>query len=218
MNKSLFAAAGLAAFAMCSAAYADDFQPAHKGTWIVDVRASGVLPSTSDAITTAAGANTGLHVHVTDDYKPTLGFTYFIADHFAIEAILGTSHHEIRAQGPGTDILVRDTWVLPPVVTLQYRPLSKTSPISPYVGAGVNAMVFFAGENKSGLSTHLNDAVGWALQAGFDAPVAHNWTVNADVKKVFVETTAKVDTGEGDLYSHVHLDPWILSVGVGHKF
>ncbi|MDR3508744.1 MAG: OmpW family outer membrane protein [Caulobacteraceae bacterium] len=215
MNKSLFAAAGLAAFAMCSAAYADDFQPAHKGTWIVDVRASGVLPSTSDAITTAAGANTGLHVHVTDDYKPTLGFTYFIADHFAIEAILGTSHHEIRAQGPGTDILVRDTWVLPPVVTLQYRP-APASRLNPYVGAGVNYMLFYSGSNKNGFKVKTPSGFGYAVQAGADIAIKGPWTLNADVKKVFFETDAKIN--DGALRSKVNLDPWVVSVGFGRKF
>ena len=43
------------------------------------------------------------------------------------------------------------------------------------------------------------------------------WSINFDVKKVFVDTDIKVNgpsvTGKG-----IDLDPWILSVGVGYRF
>jgi outer membrane protein len=213
-------AAAAAAFTLAGPvlAHADDGTTLGQGTLLITGRVTDVFSDAKDAIKTGSGVSTGLHVNVGPSVMPTLGITYFFTDHISAEAILGVTDHHIKAEGADESFPVYNTWVLPPVVTVQYRPLAKTSPISPYVGAGVNAMVFFDGENKSGLSTHLNDALGWALQAGFDAPVAKNWTINADVKKVFVETTAKVDTGDGDLYSHVHLDPWILSLGVGHKF
>jgi outer membrane protein len=214
----LAVAVAVAALAGPVLAHADSDASLGQGTLLITGRVSDVFSDANNGITTGSGASTGLHVNVGSSVMPTLGITYFFTDHISAEAILGVTHHDIKAEGGGTVLPVYDTWVLPPVVTVQYRPLSKTSPISPYVGAGVNAMVFFSGQNKSGLSTHLNDNLGWALQAGADAPVGHGWTLNADVKKVFVETTAKVDTGDGDLYSHVRLDPWILSIGVGHKF
>lgn len=215
MKKSLFVAAGLAALAACSYAQAEDYTPSKAGTWIVDLRATGVLPSNTDSIKTAAGADTGLKVHVSDSYTPTLGFTYFITDHIATEIILGTSQHIIKAMGPGTDVEVRDTWVLPPVVTLQYRPLP-ASRLNPYVGAGVNYMLFYSGSNKNGFTVKTPSGFGWALQAGADVAVKGPWVVNADVKKVFFETNAKINGGA--LYSHVNLDPWVVSVGLGRKF
>ena len=215
MKRYLFAAATIAALALANGALADDFQPAKAGAWIVDLRGSGVLPSGSDAITNAGGGATGLNVKATDDYKPTLGFTYFITDHIAVEAILGTTQHTIRAVGPGVDVAVRDTWVLPPVVTLQYRPLPATR-LNPYVGAGVNYMLFYGGANKNGFVVKTPSGFGWALQAGADVAITGPWTLNADVKKVFFETTAKINNGA--LYSHVHLDPMVVSLGFGRKF
>ena len=123
-------------------------EPVGKGSLIVTARMTGVLPQADDAIVTAAGADSGLKVDVGDDWMPTLGFTYFLTDHLAVEAILGATQHEIRAQGGATDVAVHETWVLPPVVTLQYRPLTEGR-FSPYVGAGVNYMVFFNGEDKN---------------------------------------------------------------------
>jgi outer membrane protein len=43
-----------------------------------------------------------------------------------------------------------------------------------------------------------------------------NWSLNADVKKVWFETDAKINGGA--LKSKVKLDPVVASVGFGYKF
>lgn len=210
----LLTCAALATAAPCLAQAADS-APFSKGDLIVTARITDISSSASDSIRTAAGAATGLHVDVEHDVMPTLGFTYFLTDHVSVEAILGTTQHEIRAEGPATDVAVHETWVLPPVVTLQYRPLTSDR-ISPYVGAGVNAMLFFGGKDKNGFKVDLDNALGLALQAGVDASLNDVWTLNADVKKIFVKTDASINGGA--LKSSVHLDPWVVSVGLGRKF
>ncbi len=207
------AAAGLAAPAMAQTQA--DWTLPRAGDWNVIGRVTGVAPTADDAIVTAAGADSGLHVDVSDSIMPTLGFTYFLTDHLAVEAILGTTRHEIRAQGGDTDVAVHKTWVLPPVVTLQYRPLTQGT-ISPYVGAGVNAMVFHSGDNKNGFDVDLDDGFGYALQAGADIGLKGPWSVNVDVKRVWFNTDANVN--DGALRSDVHLDPWVVSVGIGRRF
>lgn len=86
----------------------------------------------------------------------TLGFTYFLTDHWALEGILGTTKHDIRAQGGTTEVAVHETPVLPPVVTLQYRPLTRGR-VSPYVVAGVNYMLLYGGDEQNGCKVHLKD-------------------------------------------------------------
>lgn len=194
---------------------ADVWTPPRAGDWIVNGRVTDVFSQADDAITTAAGADSGLHVDVGDSIMPTLGFTYFLTDHLAIEAILGATQHEIRAQGGATDVAVHETWVLPPVVTLQYRPLTEGR-ISPYVGAGVNYMVFFDGKDKNNFKVKLDDGFGYALQAGADIGVKGPWSLNVDVKKVWFNTDA--DINDGALKSDVSLAPWVVSVGFGRKF
>ena len=215
MKTALFAATAIAGLLIGSAAMADDFQPAKAGTWIVDLRATDVSPTTSDAITTAGGAATGLHVRASNNLTPTLGFTYLVTDHVSVEAILGTSYHRIKALGPGTDVVVRDTWVLPPVVTVQYR-FAPTARVDPYVGAGVNYMLFYGGSNKNGFTVKTPSGFGYAVQGGVDVAVKGPWVVNADVKKVFFSTKASVNGGA--LVSNVRLDPWVISLGLGRKF
>ena len=70
MKSALFAATAIAGLLIGASAQAQDFQPAKAGTWIVDLRATDVSPTTSDAIVTSAGAATGLHVHASNDFTP----------------------------------------------------------------------------------------------------------------------------------------------------
>lgn len=212
MKTALACLAATSVLAMASAAAAEDFQPKTAGTLMVNFRATSVSTDVSAPIKTGAGVDTGLDASVSDDTIPSLGFTYFITDKVAVEAILGTSKHEVTATG---GIPVYDTWVLPPVVSVQYHPLPAAR-FSPYVGAGINYMLFYSGDDKPGFSTELDDGFGYALQAGADIAVQGPWSVNVDVKKVFFNTTANVNSGA--LKADVDLDPWVVSVGFGRKF
>lgn len=218
MKRTLALALSASALLMAGAAQAqtaDAWQPPKAGDWIVTGRLTNVAPSTDDIITNAAGADSGLRVDVSDDLMPTLGFTYFFTDHIAVEAILGTTRHEIRAQGGATDVAVHETWVLPPVVTVQYRPLTEGR-FSPYVGAGVNGMIFYGGDDKNGFTVDLDNGLGYALQAGADIGIHGPWSLNVDVKKVWFNTDAEINGGA--LKSDVDLDPLVVSVGIGRTF
>ncbi|ODT89863.1 OmpW family outer membrane protein [Phenylobacterium sp. SCN 70-31] len=217
MRHSL-AAAGIAALvfgAAASGAVAQDIRPKAKGVVILNVRVTDVAPQGSDPIYTLAGAATGLRAKASYDVMPTLGVTYFLTDNVAVEAIAGTTRHTVRAKGPATDIKVRDTWVLPPVVSLQYH-FAPTARISPYVGAGVNYMLFYGGSDKNGFDLAIDDGFGAALQAGVDIATGERWAVNLDVKKIFFDTDAK-DAVNG-LKTKVTLDPWVISAGLGYRF
>lgn len=215
MKASTYALALGAALALTASAQAQDYRPKEKGLLMLNVRATAISPTADDAITTAAGTATGLHVDVGDDYKPSLGLSYFLTDHVAVEVIATTSQHTIKAQGPGVDLTVHKTWVLPPVVSLQYH-FAPTAKVSPYVGAGVNYMLFHSGKDENGFSVKLKDGFGYALQAGVDVAVKGPWSANLDVKKVFFETDAKINGGA--LTSKVKLNPWVVSAGFGYKF
>lgn len=214
MNVKLIAAA-LAATLAAGAAQAEDFQPKAKGGIVLDVRLTEVAPSGSDPLTTLAGASTGLRVKADYDVMPTVGIVYFVTDNVAVEAIAGTTNHAVRAKGGATNVKVQDTWVLPPVVTLQYHFAPKAR-VSPYVGAGVNYMLFYGGDDKNGFHFKIKDGFGTALQAGVDIATTGRWAVNLDVKKIFFDTTA-VDRIAG-VKTKVNLDPWVFSGGFGYRF
>lgn len=215
MKTLLGAAAAIALLAGASAAGAQDFKPKTAGTWMVNVRATSVAPDESAPIETAAGAATGLSAAVSDDTIPSLGISYFFTDKVAVEVILGTSKHEIDAVGGVSPVRVHETWVLPPVVSVQYHPLPAAR-VSPYVGAGVNYMLFYSGSDKNGFNVDLDDGFGYSLQAGVDIAVKGPWSVNIDAKKVYFDTEASINGGA--LKADVELDPWVVSVGLGRKF
>lgn len=215
MNTKIFAAAAVAALACAGVAQAQDFAPKAKGDIVLNVRITDVAPQGTDPITTLAGAPTGLRADATYDVMPTIGLTYFFTDNIAVEAITGTTNHSVKAKGPGVDLKIKETWVLPPIVTLQYH-FAPQSRVSPYVGAGVNYMLFYSGEDKNGFALKIKDGFGTALQAGVDVALQGKWALNLDAKKVFFDTKA-VDKFNG-VKTKVTLDPWVVSAGIGYRF
>ncbi len=215
MNTKIFAAAAVAVLAVASGAQAEDFTPKAKGDIVLNVRATGVVPQGTDPITTLAGAATGLRADASYDVMPTIGVTYFFTDNIAAEVIAGTTNHTVKAKGPGVDLKIKETWVLPPIVTLQYH-FAPQARVSPYVGAGINYMLFYSGEDKNGFALKIKDGFGTALQAGVDVALQGQWALNLDAKKVFFDTTA-TDRING-VKTKVTLDPWVLSAGIGYRF
>lgn len=215
MTTTRIGVAALVAALAAGAAHAQDFQPKAQGRVILNLRLTEVAPSGSDPILTLAGAPTGLRAKIGYDVMPTVGVSYFLSDHVAVEAIAGTTKHAVKAKGPATDLKVKETWVLPPVVTLQYH-FAPTARVSPYVGAGLNYMLFYGGSNKNGFKVKIDDGFGAALQAGVDIATTDRWAINLDAKKVFFETDA-VDRTRG-IKTKVTLNPWVLSAGAGYRF
>mgnify|MGYP000035223660 CR=1 FL=1 len=209
---ALTVAAGLGATPVLAA---EPVTPKAKGDIVLNVRVTDVAPDAGDPILTAAGAATGLKADVKDDIKPTIGLSYFLTDKLAVEVIAGTTQHTVKAVGAGTDVAVHKAWVLPPVVSLQYHPLPGAR-FSPYVGAGLNYMLFYSGKDKNGFTVDLDNGFGYALQAGADIPINAVYSLNLDVKKVWFDTDAKINGGA--LKSKVKLDPLVVSVGFGRRF
>jgi outer membrane protein len=216
MTTKLFLALTVVAGLGASPALAmEPITPKAKGDIVLNVRLTDVAPKAGDPILTSAGAATGLKADVKDDVKPTIGLSYFLTDKLALEVIAGTTQHTVKAVGAGTDVAVHKTWVLPPVVSLQYHPLPGAR-FSPYVGAGLNYMLFYSGKDENGFKVDLKDGVGYALQAGADIPINAVDSLNLDVKKVWFDTDAKINGGA--LKSKVKLDPLVVSVGFGRRF
>lgn len=216
-TKTIALVAG-AALALAGGAHAQTlqpFQPKAAGHLMLDLRVTDIAPTGQDEVTTLAGAPTGLKAKVGQGVMPTIGLTYFFTDNLAVEAIAGTTRHTVKAVGGTTDLKLKDTWVLPPVVSLQYHFMPQAR-FSPYVGAGVNYMIFYGGKDRNGFHLKLKDGWGAALQVGADYALAGRWSADFDLKKIFFETTA-TDAAAG-VTSKVKLDPWVISTGVGYRF
>jgi len=192
------------------------------GNFMVRVLGTVVDPDTDVKSLTANGSAIAGDADVSTQVIPALTLTYFMSKNLALELFCCFSKHNIDAKGPLAGLgEIADTWIFPPVVTLQYH-FDSFGPLKPYVGAGVQWIHFFnesTGANGLGArSVDIDDAFGFALQAGLDVSIGDGWYVNADVKKVWINTDATWQTAAGPVVADVDLDPWIISAGVGYRF
>jgi outer membrane protein len=208
MNKEFvmkkFLLVTVAMCALASPAVAADYFKA--GDVLVRARALNVMPEESSSMSIADKVKVGNAV------VPELDATYFFTPNIAAELIAAVAPHRISTKG-GID--AGDVWLLPPTLTLQYH-FNQFESVKPYVGAGVNYTHFFNSNAGSLADEKYEDSFGGALQAGADMPLGNNWYANVDVKKVFINTTAKFNGGA--VRADVDIDPWIVGVGVGYKF
>jgi outer membrane protein len=185
------------------------------GSILARARLAAVIPENFSSSISVIGGN----VQATTAYIPELDLSYFLTPNIAVEAIAGTSRHEVSANnsilGPKVD--VGSVWVLPPTVTLQYH--RQFGDFIPYAGAGLTVMFFYdshvnsaGGITKAGYDT----GVGPALDAGFDYVIAPNWVANIDVKQMFVSTTAHINNGS--IIAKTALSPTVVALGIGYRF
>jgi outer membrane protein len=214
MRKSLGAVAMACAAIVTSPAHAagdaanvDTTGGIHAGDVLVRLRAISIQPDVK-----AGGTLGTLGVDVNNAIVPELDFTYMIRDEIGVELILATSRHQLTSNIGG----LGGVSVLPPTLLLQYH-FNHAGRVRPYVGAGINYTYFYNDKLKAGDTpvSIKHSSFGPALQAGVDVQVAKNLFVNADLKKIWMRTSASA--GGADLGS-LKIDPWVLGVGVGMKF
>ena len=199
------------------------------GDWTIRLRAISVDPNSSSSTVTAEGAAiAGSGVFVEYDIVPELDFTYMFSKHWGLELILGTSQHDVLAEGSLAGLgKIVDARVLPPVVTLQWHPVPDAK-FSPYVGLGVNFTLFYDEEATEGFelaaggpsSVDLDESIGIAPNFGIDIGSKDGWFFNIDFKYVFIDTTATIETpgALGTVEVDVDIDPWVWGIGIGRRF
>ena len=113
--------------------------------------------------------------------------------------------------------------MLPPTLTLQYHFLPDAK-IRPYVGAGINYTIYYSTKASDELvkaigptSVHMNDSVGYALQAGTDIDITKKVFLNLDVKYIGMKTTARLNTGGAINTARIDIDPLVFGVGLGFR-
>lgn len=221
--KRLFSAALLASAtwtAVAGVAAADN-------PWMIRGRVIGVLPSES-ADLSVAGAPLGGSVDISDEYVPELDISYFFNKHIAAELILATTKHDVTATNVaavgGADVKLGSVWVLPPTLTVQYH-FTEMGKFKPYVGAGVNATLFYnEDEGSTADNIDYDSSIGPALQVGFDYDLdgePGGWAFNADVKKIWINSDVTVDftTALGaTVKADADINPTVVGLGFGYKF
>ncbi|WP_033070717.1 OmpW/AlkL family protein [Thalassospira australica] len=186
-----------------------EFKTKQAGDFVIRARGIAMVP---DEDTYDDTLNTG-EGHLNNDVVPEVDFSYFLTDNLALELIAATTKHDLTWQNPDLD--AGSVRLLPPTLTLQYHFMPE-SRWSPYVGAGINYTFFYDSKPGQFNSVKYDDGFGYAFQAGFDYAISGPWSVNVDVKKVYLDTDISINNGANT--AKAHLDPWVFGVGVGYRF
>lgn len=202
MKKTLLAAAALCALTS-GAAMAQNYP--QDGKWMVRARAVHLDSANKDS--------TPLDLSVNNKMIPELDISYFFTPNFAAELILTyPQKHDVRAGGAEIGSLKH----LPPTLLAQYH-FTNLGAFKPYVGAGINYTRFSSVKFDPAVDAALNPSVkknsfGPALQIGFDYALDKNWSINFDVKKVYIDTNVSGGIGK------FKVDPLLVGVGLGYRF
>ena len=205
MKKTLLAAAALCALTS-GAAMAQNYP--QDGKWMVRARAVQLDSANKDS--------TPLDLSINDKVIPELDISYFFTPNFAAELILTyPQKHDLRAGGTKIGSLKH----LPPTLLAQYH-FTNLGAFKPYVGAGINYTRFSSVKFDPAVDAALNPSVkknsfGPALQIGFDYALDKNWSINFDVKKVYIKTDVR---SFGTKVGTFKVDPVLVGVGLGYRF
>ncbi|MBI2311336.1 MAG: OmpW family protein [Betaproteobacteria bacterium] len=188
---------------------------AEPGNWMVRVRAINIQPENKSEAVPALGVPADA-ITLNNKLAPEVDVTYFLNPRFALELILTyPQEHDISLLGAK----IGSAKHLPPTLTLQYH-FAPEAKLRPYAGVGINYTRF------SGVSLNVpgvgaldleRDSWGGALQAGLDFEVAKNVFLNLDLKKIWIDTDAKI-AATGAKVSRITLDPLVVGIGVGWRF
>ena len=184
-----------------------------KGDLIMRVRTLAFLTDTSGTTDVLGG-----RARTSNDFIPELDFTYFFTKNIAAELILGITKHTVEVLGSTSgDLDLGTVRIIPPVLTLQYHFLPDGD-FSPYLGAGINYVIMIdERKGRSVTSLDLSNEFGYAFQAGIDYRLNDKWSLNLDIKKIFVKTDIHVNFATIKA-NNTELNPLIIGLGVGYKF
>lgn len=208
MQKKILVAA-LAALGMVSSMAV---QAAEAGEFLVRARAVYVDfdNGQKDGLPASLG---GSAVEAQSRWIPEVDLNYFFTKNIAAELVLTYPQNvDINIGGVKQGTIK----ALPPSLMLQYH--FDLGAFKPYVGAGVNYTIFTKRRNILGGAAEVDQSsVGLAAQIGFDYELNKNWSINADVKYIQMNTDVKL-TSNGTKVGSVDLNPITAGVGVGYRF
>jgi outer membrane protein len=221
---AIAALASMAALGLASPAQAGN----PEGKVQIKLMGSAVLPDgkISKVDTDLIGLPAGLQTEANDNYVPTIAIEYFFNPNLSVETICCTTQHDVDATTgvPGAE-LVSDALIVPATFTLKYH-FGSGRTIKPYIGAG--PAFFLILDDEPGATAvalgaddfKLDNAFGFALQAGVDVPLGDNGlALSLDAKKYFISSDAHWYAGGTEVIGTEHkLDPWVLSAGLGFRF
>ncbi|MBS0234541.1 MAG: OmpW family protein [Proteobacteria bacterium] len=188
----------------------------YSGDTLVRVEGTVVVPDSGAHVYSDGTTVPGADAEVSTEAIPSLTITHFFTKNIAAELFCCFAKFSAEGKGVlhGTDL--GNFWAFPPVVTLQYH-MDPIMGFKPYAGVGFQYIHYFNTDSGDlGGRLHLSDSLGFAIQGGVDYEIGNGWYLNADVKKIWLDTDANW-RGTG-FTAKVDVNPLIVSAGIGYRF
>ena len=195
----------LVAFALLFAGQA----MAQQSPWLV--RARAVHLEMADKSDQVGGSGAFDRLTVNNKWIPEVDVSYFFTPNIAAELILTVPQKQTVSLA-GTEIGTFKH--LPPTLLVQYH-FTGLQGYKPYVGAGINYTRISQVDLAGGAATLDSHSWGGALQAGVDIPLDKNWSLNFDIKKIYIQSDVSLN---GVHQGTLKLDPIAAGVGIGYRF
>lgn len=155
-------------------------------------------------------------VNVDSSQSFTFSATRFLTPHWGVELLAALPfEHDIKLNSNGQK--VAEVKHLPPTLSLQYHFLPAAR-VRPYLGAGLNATIFFDEKTKGALAGNalsLETSFGFAAQAGVDFDIGNDWLVGLDARWMDIDTDARLS---GTRLGTVSIDPYAIGLTLGRRF
>lgn len=229
MNYRQLTIAGM--LAACAAAPA----MAQQNTFKLGI--SNVQPHSSASDVSGPFTPSGISLEVRDKTTPFVSYTREINDQWDAELALGIPpKHDIVLKINNTALpgsaqalsgqVGATIHQVAPTVFFNYKFLEKSSPIRPFVGAGINYTRFdkshstAAGDALNGgpSSISLEDSVGLALQAGVAWRLSNEWSVSASLATARVKSKITTNTLGIERHADITFKPQVFTVAMGYSF
>ncbi len=177
-------------------------------------------PNSSAKITLGGAPFAGASATANPVYSFAVEAGYFVNKNIAVSFATGTPP-TTKLYGSGTALpfgKLGKTIAGPMTLTAHYH-FSDMGWIQPYLGVGVGFLTIVKAKDAGISGLQVQNAAGFALQAGVDIMLNRNWGVFVDVKQIFLETKAKGFVGPGiPASAKLRLDPIGVHTGITYRF
>lgn len=183
-----------------------------QGDWLIRLKATGVIPVNESSETTPLGGR----LKTPSQILPTLDISYFLTDHWSIEAVAGVISADYRLEDSLLgDFKVSHTRSGTASLVAQYHFLPDAA-LNPYLGAGVNHTWPISVESAPGVPEIMSEAItSPLLDAGLDYRLSEHWYASANVR--YVITPVQHFSGDG-FSAKSDTDVLVLGAGIGLRF
>lgn len=193
----------LAMLAVCSTLACQVQAQEVENPWQLRLRAVHLDMSNRDS--------TGLGLTVNNRTIPQIDLSYFFSPNLVAELSLTTPQKQtVYSEG----VAIGNFRHLPATLLLQYH-FTGLPGYRPYVGAGFNYTDISKVNILSGGATLDSHSWGGALQAGVDIPIDKNWSINLDLKKIYLQSDVYAG---GNNAGTLKLNPLMAGIGLGYRF